>query len=67
MDDFENSENISNEIMSSMKLKDEIIGDLYNKLEFEMNENNVLRNKLKERQLCLNGFISKLSKCKIIS
>ena len=48
MDDFENSENISNEIMSSMKLKDEIIGDLYNKLEFEMNENNVLRNKLKE-------------------
>ena len=48
MEDFEGSENMSNEIMSSMKLKDEIISELYNKLEFEMNENTVLRNKFKE-------------------
>ncbi len=46
MDDYENKENISNEIMATMKLKDEIINELYNKLEQEQQENNELKKKI---------------------
>jgi hypothetical protein len=46
MDDHENKEKISNEIMATMKLKDEIINELYNKLEQEQQENNELKKKI---------------------